>query len=67
MQASRRPVWSLESRAVRSHQLRTAMSEVALEADIRGHDKSDVNDPERTSRLLWPRCRNQNICNGQIG
>jgi hypothetical protein len=24
-------------------------------------------DPERTSRLLWPRCRNQNISNGQIG
>jgi hypothetical protein len=22
-----------------------AMSEVALEADIRGHDKSDANDP----------------------
>src|SRR5437763_1416013 len=27
------PVWNLESRAARSHQLRTAMSEVAPEAD----------------------------------
>jgi hypothetical protein len=31
------------------------MSEVALNADIRGHGKSDVNDPERdTMHLIEP-------------
>jgi hypothetical protein len=28
------------------------MSEVALEADIRGHDKCDANDPTRTFDLI---------------
>jgi hypothetical protein len=31
------------------------MSEVALEADIRGHDKCDANDPELTSSSPHPK------------
>ena len=31
-----------------------ALSEVTFEADIRGDDKCDTNDPERTWRNRWP-------------
>ena len=29
------------------------MSEAALEADIRGHDKSDATDPKQTCRGVY--------------